>query len=379
MRALLLSAYDAQSHRAWRNNLKLMFPAIAWKELTLPARHFPWRVRGNSVTWAFNHREALTDNYDFVLSTSMTDLSALRGFVPELSQIPNIVYCHENQFAYPDNPNPKAKSINPVEPQILSLYTALCADRLVFNSAYNRDSFRQGAQALLKKLPDHVPTGLLECVDKAIIVPVPLNEEVFTANLERGNANPKILEVVWNHRWEYDKGPELLLAIVQQLTQSDTRFRLNLLGQRFRSAPEAMTQVQSLLQDYYARHGIRPGVDAFVESLHDYHACLASSDVVLSTADHDFQGLSILEASALGCTPLAPNRLVYPEYLPPAHCYPHSSDLIEQARGAVAKLESWAASKKSGQVLPKVDMQQFRQRQLQQRYAALFASVLTKA
>ncbi len=378
MRALLLSAYDAQSHRAWRNNLKLMFPAIAWKELTLPARHFPWRVRGNSLTWAFNHREALTDNYDFLLSTSMTDLSALRGFVPQLSQIPNIVYCHENQFAYPDNPNPSAKTINPVEPQILSLYTALCADQLIFNSAYNRDSFRQGAQALLKKLPDHVPNALLACVDKALIVPVPLCEEVFTVSSKLRNADRSVLEIVWNHRWEYDKGPDLLLAIVQQLIQSEARFRLHLLGQRFRATPDALLQVQHLLQRYYAATKITPGVDAYLEDKQDYHQCLAASDVVLSTADHDFQGLSILEASALGCTPLAPNRLVYPEYLSAAHCFRHANDLETQARSAVAMLENWAALKNNRQALPRVDMQQFRQRHLRDRYAAVFQSVGTR-
>lgn len=376
MRALLLSAYDAQSHRAWRNNLKLMFPAIAWTELTLPARHFPWRVRGNSLSWAFNHRDALTDNYDFLLSTSMTDLSALRGFVPELCRLPTIVYCHENQFAYPDNPGLGAPVSNPVEPQILSLYTALCADRLVFNSAYNRDSFRSGAQALLRKLPDHVPKGLLQCVDDALIIPVPLPEEVFNVTSNRKNEDRSLLEIVWNHRWEYDKGPDLLLAIVQQLQERNVRFRLHLLGQRFRSIPDAFAAIQKLLHHYYEHQGITPGVDAYLENSHDYFQCLAAADVALSTAEHDFQGLSVLEASALGCSPLAPDRLVYPEYLPCKHRYRHCKDTRVQANAAVDTLQHWAQLKKAGHKLPQVDLQQFRQSQLSESYAALFRSVL---
>ena len=376
MRALLLSAYDAQSHRAWRNNLKLMFPAIAWKELTLPARHFPWRVRGNSLTWAFNHRDALTDNYDFLLCTSMTDLSALRGFVPELCQLPTIVYCHENQFAYPDNPDPHAKSMNPVEPQILSLYTALCADRLVFNSAYNRDSFRRGAQALLKKLPDRVPSGLLACVDEAFIIPVPLSQEVFKVSSARKNADHSLLEIVWNHRWEYDKGPDLLLAIVQALLQRKLRFRLHPLGQRFRTSPAALMTAQDLLQRYYEKQGLAPGVNAYLSNEDDYHRCLAAADVVLSTANHDFQGLSILEACALGCTPLAPDRLVYPEYLPAPHRYAHSIDIDTQANAAVDILQQWAQQKSAKSPLPRVDMSRFQQGQLQESYGALFRSVL---
>jgi len=378
MRALLLSAYDAQSHRAWRNNLKLMFPAIAWKELTLPARHFPWRVRGNSLSWAFNHRDTLTDNYDFLLSTSMTDLSALRGFVPELCAIPNIVYCHENQFAYPENPFPGARVTNPVEPQILSLYTALCADRLVFNSTYNRDSFRAGAQALLKKLPDHVPNGLLQCVDNALIIPVPLCEEVFSTPPKQKSPDPSILEIVWNHRWEYDKGPDLLLAIVQQMLQRNMRFRLHLLGQRFRSSPAAFGELQEILKRYYEVQSIKPGIDAYLESTSDYYQCLASADVALSTADHDFQGLSVLEAGALGCTPLAPNRLVYPEYLSSQHRYESGSDTASEASAAVDKLEQWAHTKKAGGQLAQVDLQQFRPSQLYDAYAALFQSVLKR-
>ena len=35
--------------------------------------------------------------------------------------------------------------------------------------------------------------------------------------------------------------------------------------------------------------------------------------MILSTALHEFQGISVLEAVQLGCIPVLPNRLVYPE------------------------------------------------------------------
>jgi len=96
MRILLLSAYDAHSHRRWRQGLVAAFPEWRWTVLTLPPRFFSWRVRGNSLSWAFSERETLEQSYDVLVATSMTDLSALKGLVPAL------VYCHENQFAYPD-------------------------------------------------------------------------------------------------------------------------------------------------------------------------------------------------------------------------------------------------------------------------------------
>ena len=376
MKALLLSAYDAESHRLWRHNLQAMFPLIQWHELTLPARYFPWRVRGNSLSWAFNHRATLTDNYDFLLTTSMTDLSALRGFVPALARLPTAVYCHENQFAYPVNPDPRAPRPNPVEPQMLSLYTALCADQLVFNSAYNRETFLQGVAELLGKLPDHVPAGLVERLQHARVIPVPLSEDVFApASRSIDASEADVLNIVWNHRWEYDKGPALLLAIVEELIASGLRFRLHLLGQRFRQAPAPLQQLQALLERHCAALGIEPGHSGYIADRQTYCQLLASADVALSTALHDFQGLSLLEATALGCTPLAPRRLVYPEYLGPEFLYDTTGDNGEEttaeAHTAVQRLRDWAQRKALGQTLPKADVQGFRQSSLQADYAAL--------
>lgn len=376
MKALLLSAYDAQSHGVWRKNLKTMFPNIEWVELLLPARYFPWRVRGNSLSWAFNHRDVLTDNYDLLLSTSMTDLSALRGFVPKICSIPSIVYFHENQFAYPSNPDPLARPVNMIEPQILSLYTALCADAVVFNSEYNRSSFFDGATALLKKLPDHVPEGLLRCIEQASIIPVPLSDDLFGGAPIRHDSD--ILEIVWNHRWEYDKGPQLLLAIVQLLIARELPFRLHLLGQRFRVAPPEFAQLQQLLDSYYANSGIDAGQSGFIEHQEDYLQCLRNADVVLSTAAHDFQGLSLLEGCALGCAPLAPRRLVYPEYLPHECLFTDSADLRTSSISAANILQHWAMLKRAGHALPSPVLDQFRQGRLQGEYQSLFASLLVK-
>jgi hypothetical protein len=48
MRVLLLSPYDAHSHRRWRKGLVAAFPDWQWTVLTLPPRFFLWRVRGNT-------------------------------------------------------------------------------------------------------------------------------------------------------------------------------------------------------------------------------------------------------------------------------------------------------------------------------------------
>jgi len=376
MKALLLSAYDAQSHRVWRENLYAMLPQIEWVTLTLPPRYFPWRVRGNSLTWAFNHRLALTDNYDFLLCTSMTDLSALRGFVPELARLPTIVYCHENQFAYPENPDPQAARTNPVEPQILSIYTALCADRLVFNSTWNQHSFLDGAAALLRKLPDQVPGGLVERLSQSSVLPVPLSPSLFAKR--QAESPPEELTIVWNHRWEYDKGPALLLAITDSLMARGLRFRLHLLGQRFRQAPPEFVALQECLAHYCQSQGIAPGRADFIEDREEYRALLASSDVVLSTALHDFQGLSVLEASALGCVALAPERLVYPEYLGPENLYAGAGNVLQQADSAAQRLADWGARKAAGLPPPIACVNRFHPDALRAGHEALIHDLLSR-
>ena len=138
--------------------------------------HFPLVISagacaGNSLSWAFGHREVLQQPYDLIIATSMTDLSSLKGMVPALAAIPTICYFHENQFAYPESGRQKKS----VEPEILNLYTALSADCVLFNTDYNRDTMIEGALRLLKKLPDCVPDGIIERLEScSSVLPVPL-------------------------------------------------------------------------------------------------------------------------------------------------------------------------------------------------------------
>ena len=308
MRILLLSAYDAESHIYWRQGLVEHLDEHEWTVLSLPGRYFSWRIRGNSLSWAFEHRALLEQPYDLLIATSMTDLSALKGFVPNLANTPTLVYFHENQFAYPES----EQQFSSVEPKILNLYTALAADWIVFNTDFNRRSFLTGARQLLKRLPDHVPTGLLERLEqRASVIPVPLADDCFI-NAEQGNN--KVLNIVWNHRWEYDKNPQLLLDAVRLLIDAKATFKLHVVGQQFRQIPEAFTQLKAEAAAHIGEWGYMPSRQAYL-------ACLARADVVLSTAIHDFQGIAVLEGVAAGAVPVVPDRLAYQELFPLEYRY----------------------------------------------------------
>ncbi len=337
----MLSAYDAASHAYWREGLYQAFPEWEWQTLALPPRHFSWRIRGNPISWY--SEEALRRDYDLVIATSMVDLATLKGLHPQLAQLPCWLYFHENQFAYPDSVSRKKAHV--IEPQMVQVYSALAAECCIFNSAYNRDSFFAGAASLLERFPDKVPGGIFEQLQQikgqSAIIPVCLNnlDEYVVANhrvnctdhvKDSGHvyAPGRVYDIVWNHRWEYDKGPERLLALLEKLDPRLT-LRCHIVGESFRHVPPVFEQIKALL---HARGWL--GQWGFLESRDDYLEVLASSDIVLSTSEHDFQGLSVLEGIAHGCIPLLPNRLVYPAYVDEVFLYPSDKNIEEEAKAA---------------------------------------------
>ncbi|MGI9281495.1 MAG: tRNA-queuosine alpha-mannosyltransferase domain-containing protein [Endozoicomonas sp.] len=346
MKILLLSAYDAMSHAYWRKGLVTAFPEYDWTVLTLPPRYFNWRLRGNSLSWALGEREVLEAGYDLLVCTSMTDLSALKGMVQALSSIPTICYFHENQFAYPQA-DTQHKS---VEPKILNLYTALAADHVLFNTAYNRETFLGGASQLLKKLPDHVPSGVVEQLRKcSSVLPVPLPDSVFEQHSVPDTLQP--LQILWNHRWEYDKAPERFFMALDHLKEQGVAFQVHVVGQSFRKVPDVFARAKEQLSDELGCWG-------YVERVEDYRKLLQSADVVVSTAIHDFQGIAVLEAVAAGCYPLVPDRLAYPELFPLKHRYrSYEQDPEQEARVLARALSELATTKASGKALKAPDVQ----------------------
>lgn len=309
--ALLLSGYDAQSHIYWREGVVKHLSQFDWRVFTLPPRYFSWRIRGNGLWWGVENKDEIDKKYDLLLVTSMVDLATLRSLCPSLVQVPTAVYFHENQFAYPDTNNNQGQ----LEAQITSIYTALSADQLFFNSHYNLDTFLSGVEQLLKKMPDFVPGSLAQKLKaKCIVLPVPLNEITGVTKALPAIGKSKF-SIVWNHRWEWDKDPELLFKVITSLSSS-LPLTFHIVGQSFRSMPGIFEDIKALLdrRGWLGRWG-------FIEDRKEYIELLQVANMVLSTAAHDFQGLSVLEAVQYGCEPLLPKRVVYPEYFGQEYLY----------------------------------------------------------
>ena len=324
MRVLLLSAYEAVSHRYWAQSLMAQLDEVSWTLLSLPPRHFSWRIRGNPLSWMLKEHDTLSQSYEVVLVTSMVDLATLIGLFPHLGRAKKIVYFHENQFAYPES----SDQIPQVEAKMVNLYTALAADSVVFNSAYNRDSFIDGARVFLKKMPENLPAAKpLEALrERSQVLPVPIPDS--SASRQHMAVQKTVPQrIVWNHRWEYDKNPDDFFAVLFALSDAGVAFELAVLGQRFREAPAIFDEAEQRLAKHIVAWGPQP------EEM--YRELLDSAGIVVSTTWHEFQGLAIMEAAQRGALPLVPDRLCFPALYPSAYRYDGTRE------GLYERLHAW--------------------------------------
>jgi glycosyltransferase involved in cell wall biosynthesis len=115
--------------------------------------------------------------------------------------------------------------------------------------------------------------------------------------------------LLWNHRWEHDKGPETFFGVLERLAGRDVPFRVAVCGERFRETPAVFEAARARLGARLVQFGFVPDRGAYLD-------LLARTQLVVSTALHEFFGLAVLEAVQLGARPLVPDRLCYPELYP---------------------------------------------------------------
>ncbi len=364
MRILLLSAYDADSHRYWHDGLTRTLTRFDWTRLCLPPRYFSWRIRGNPLSWIFEQQHTLSHSYDLLVATSMVDVATLKGLVPSLAHTPTLVYFHENQFAYPPSP----EQFKTIEAQMVTLYSALAADLILFNSLYNRDSFLIGVDKLLAKMPDHCPRSLgKQLKQKSEILCVPLEDSLFESAPVRQSS--ETLTLVWNHRWEYDKAPERLYKALCLFKNTGIPFKLHILGKRFRKCPSVFEQIQNEFCQHIGHFGM-------IESRSAYLETLRSSHIVISTALHEFQGLSILEAVACGCIPVVPDRLSYAEFIPGEFLYPSWIEDEDKEAEALASQLIQPAADHAQNALPLAPcIDEFSWKRLAHRYETILENI----
>ena len=302
MRILALEPYYGGSHKAFIDGLSKA-SGHTWTLLTLPAHKWKWRMRHSAITFAAQAaalpREAR--GCDLLFCSDMLNLAEFAGLAPvEITRLPKVIYFHENQLTYPV----RFESERDYHFAMTNVTSALAADAVWFNSQFHKESFLGALAKFLKSMPDHQPLEAIEKIwAKSSVHPPGIGD--FPARQAR---KPGPVHILWAARWEHDKNPEDFFAALEILKAKNVPFRVSVIGESFRDHPEVFNRARSDFAEHIDLWGYQQNRD-------DYVRALCGADVVVSTANHEFFGIGVLEAVAAGAYPLVPERLSYPEIL----------------------------------------------------------------
>lgn len=311
-RILALEPFYGGSHRAFLDGLAAQLGGEL-ELLTLPARNWKARMRLAAPKMAaeLGRWNLQGGEYRAFLCSTYVDVAALRGLLPPgLRTVPICTYFHENQFAYPVT----VEAARDLHFAITNITTALASDRLAFNSAHNRDSFLDGCRKMFARSADLCLDGVEEVILGKSLVLAPGQDFTVIDAIPAPAGREGGPVIVWNQRWEHDKNPEEFFATLFELAESGVAFRLVVLGESFRTVPPIFAEARARLAERILHFG-------FADSPAEYASWLRFGDVVVSTANHEFFGIAVVEAVRAGCRPLLPNRLAYPELFPGEYLY----------------------------------------------------------
>lgn len=333
MNIVLVEPYYGGSHQAWADG----YVATSGHDVTLvthPARFWKWRMHGAFLTLAEDVAAHIGEHGppDVILASSMMNAAAFAGAVRHVAPgVPIATYFHESQFTYPLSPADKADLTYAMK----NWASAATSDLVIFNSEYHRRVFFEEAQRFLNAFPEDKHTHRIAQVhDDSMVLPVGVDLSAFLRPEAQDVAlqDAKTPLIVWNHRWEHDKGPDELLAIMSRLIERGVDFEIAMCGEVFVSVPPEFADVTDLLGGRLIHEGWADR-ERYVE-------LLLEASIVLSTAHQEFFGIGVVEGIAAGSHPVLPNRLVYPERIaaigadPAASLYDspeEAADLIERA------------------------------------------------
>ena len=302
MRILALEPYYGGSHKAFLDGWSAT-SRHTWTVFELAAYKWKWRMRHSAITFAgqIAQRVAEGQQWDLIFCSDMLNLAEFTGLAPQAVQkLPAIVYFHENQLTYPV----RFESERDYQFAMTNTTTALAAKSVWFNSAFHRDSFLEALTAFLKKMPDCQPIDAVERIRrKALIYPPGVNEIS-----KRSDRKASPMRILWAARWEHDKNPDDFFQALKILKTRGINFRVSVVGQQFRAIPE----VFEWAKQHFAEHIDRWG---YQQSRPEYEKALKEADLFVSTANHEFFGITAVEASLAGAYPVLPKRLAYPEIL----------------------------------------------------------------
>ena len=301
---LFIEPFYGGSHRAFLDGL-VQHSKHEIELLTLPEGEWRRRMRRGAQELAPKAGE-LPGGFNFLVATDMLDLAAFLALTrPRFERVPVLAYFHENQMTYP---RLRGTKFNSWFGQI-NYMNALVADAVAFNSEFHRADFVGALRSLIEE-PNNwlLESGVDEIERKSFVLPVGV-ELGWIDQLERERDEPFPRTILWNHRWEFDKSPDLFLRALEAMEARGIDFQLIIAGGPGDNPSDAITGLPERFPGKVRHFG-------FVPSKADYGRLLWESDIVVSTTRHEFFGVGMVEAMAAGCIPCAPKRYNYPGLVP---------------------------------------------------------------
>lgn len=315
---LFMEPFFGGSHRNFAEGLK----AHSQYEIdlvTLPARFWKWRMRGAALH--FVPKIQNLEDYDGLIASDLMSLADFKAITGSKCP-PALVYFHESQMTYP---LPPGETMD-VHFGFTDMTTALCADRILFNSHFHFDAFFEALPKFLKMMPDYRPKWVIKKIrTRAGVLHPGVEAGQNNAIGKRAKGGPPL--IIWNHRWEFDKNPEAFFSALYKIEKKGIPFRLALLGENFKNCPKIFQSARRRLRNRIVHYG-------YVPDRTEYERWLNEGDIVISTARQENFGISVVEAIMAGCVPFLPCRLSYPELIPEPYqkhfIYQSQKQLIEK-------------------------------------------------
>ena len=241
---------------------------------------------------------------------------------PSFRDVPSILYFHESQWSYPTLDEDTRPFL------IQHLDAIMMAKEVWFNSRFHRDTFwtlattagmESGIRSLARNLHSSVAANM-----RVVYPPVDLDHLTGLAQLKCDRTH-----LTWNARWELDKRPECFVEAVEKLSASGVSAAVHILGTGGKDPDQILCQFEPGKFEFH--------IPGHLQERCDYEAELPNSGIVVSTADHEFFGVAMLESVLAGSIPVLPDALAYRETLPSAWFYRHGDvdDLVRILRSAL--------------------------------------------
>lgn len=300
MRVLALEPYYGGSHKAFLDGW-VHRSRHDWTVFGLPDRNWKKRMLDGADVLLGQVEQSRDRGWDVVFCSDMLNLAGWRIIAPTpIAKLPAVIYFHENQLTYPI----PEKAVRDESCCRINLKSAIAADEVWFNSQYHKQTFFDAARRLPSSEEQTLIKALCSAEAKAKVYPQGIHPIEPSSKSRSGPVH-----ILWAARWEHDKNPQQFFEAIGKLVEMGVDFRISVVGGAARGRMKGIfTRARERFNEYIENWG-------WQESRRKYLQILADADVIVSTAWHEFFGVSVVEAVSARVRPLVPERLAYPEVL----------------------------------------------------------------